>query len=62
MKNDLPFYGRLAIVIVIVVALSEAMPEVVNYLLLLILIGLIVGHYKQFAYLNVLLGTVASGK
>lgn len=58
MKNDFPFYGKLAIVIIIVVALSEAIPEVVNTVLVLILAGLILGHYTKFTFLTQLIGTV----
>lgn len=58
MKSDLPFYGKLAITILIVVALAEAIPEVINTILLLILIGLILGHYTKFTFLTQLIGTV----
>lgn len=56
--NDFPFYGKLAITVLVVIALSEAIPEVVNVILLLILVGLILGHYTKFTYLTALLGTV----
>lgn len=56
--KEFPFYGKLAIVILIVIALSEAIPEVVNAILLLILVGLILGHYTKFTFLTQLISTV----
>lgn len=55
---NLPFYGKLAIVILLAVAFSEAYPKAVNYLLLLVLIGLVLGHYKQFSFLTEVLGSI----
>lgn len=61
-KNEagitLPFYGKLAIVILLAVAFSEAYPKVVNYLLLLILIGLVLARYKQFNFLAGILSSI----
>jgi hypothetical protein len=57
-KNDLPFYGKLAIAVLIVVALAEAIPEVINTILVLILIGLILGHYTKFTFLTRMISTV----
>lgn len=57
-QNDLPFYGKLGITVLIVVALSEAIPQVINTILVLILAGLILGHYTKFTYLTQLVGTV----
>jgi len=56
--SDLGFYGRLTVVILVTVALSEAIPEIVNTILLLILIGLILGHYQKFSYMTQLVGSI----
>lgn len=54
----IPVAARLALVVLIAVALSEVIPEVINSLLILILIGIILGHYKQFSFLTRVLGSL----
>lgn len=54
----LPFYARLALVCLIAVALSEAIPEAVNAVLILILAGIILGHWEKFSFLAQALGTL----
>ncbi len=44
----IPFYARIVIVVLIVLAISEISPEVVNAVLLLVLIGLILGRFQYF--------------
>jgi len=55
---NLGFYPKLVIVILLAVAASEAAPEVVNTVLVLILIGLLLSHWGQFAGLTKILGTL----
>lgn len=60
-KNSAPvlgFYPKLAIVILLAVAASEVAPEAVNAVLLLILLGLVLGHYGAFASLAGVLGSI----
>lgn len=52
------FYLKLAIVILIVVALGEAAPDVVNAVLALILIGAILANWNEFSGLATILGTL----
>lgn len=52
------FYLKLAIVILIVIALGEAAPDVVNAVLILILIGAILGNWQEFSGLAAILGTL----
>jgi len=55
----IPFYAKLALVILLAVALAEVMPEVVNSILVLILIGVVLGHWQKFSFLASALGTLA---
>lgn len=57
-----PFWAKLGLVILITVGLSEVMPEVINTVLILILLGLVLGHWQKFSALSQILGTVANGK
>ena len=52
------FYIKLGIVILLVVALSEAAPDLVNAILVLILIGAILGNWQEFSGLAAILGTL----
>ena len=52
------FYLKLGIAILIVVALGEAAPDVVNAVLVLILIGAILGNWQEFSGLAAILGTL----
>ena len=52
----------LAIAVGVVLLASEAMPEAVNALLLLILIGIVLSRWKQIAPLATLVGKVAGGE
>jgi hypothetical protein len=54
----LSFYPRLILVILLAVALSEFAPEAVNAVLILILAGLFLSHYKAFAVLGQQLGNL----
>jgi hypothetical protein len=45
----IPQIAKVVIVILITVALAEVAPEAVNYILLLILIGVILGNWKEFS-------------
>lgn len=55
----IPLFARLALVILISVALSEVAPEAVNAFLILILVGVVLGHWKAF---QVLASTLSSLK
>jgi len=54
----LGFYPKLAIVILLAIAAAEVSPQAVNALLILILLGLILGHWGQFSGLTKILGSV----
>jgi hypothetical protein len=49
------FYARLFVVFIIVILLAEIMPEAVNAVLLLVLAGIILGHYTAFAGIGALI-------
>jgi hypothetical protein len=51
----IPFLLKLLIVILLTIALSEFAPELVNYVLLLILIGAILGNWQEFKGLATIL-------
>jgi hypothetical protein len=57
-QYSLGFYPKLAIVILLAIAMAEAAPEAVNAVLVLILLGLILGHWAQFSGLAKILGSV----
>ena len=52
-------FARLGVAVVVTMLLSEAMPEAVNAVLILILIGLILGHYSSFTFMSDWLGKLA---
>lgn len=54
----LPFLARLVIVILLVVALSQVAPEAVNAILILVLIGILLSHYKSFQGLTSILANL----
>jgi len=56
--NQLGFYPKLAIVILLAIGLAEIYPELVNAVLFLILIGLLLGHWSDFSGLAKILGTI----
>jgi len=55
---QLPFLARLVIVILLTVALAEFAPEAVNALLALILIGIVLSHWKDFQALTKVIATL----
>jgi len=52
------FYVRLIIAILVVLALAEVAPEVVNAILLLMLVGMILGRWPAFAWLANIIGSL----
>jgi hypothetical protein len=54
----IPFLARLLIVILLTVALAEVAPEFVNIVLALILVGIVLGHWKSFSGLASMLGSL----
>jgi len=54
----LPFIVRLAIVILITLAISSVAPEAVNYILVLILIGAVLSNVPAFSGLAAIFGTL----
>ena len=54
----IPFLGKLAIVILITVAMAEIAPEAVNAVLVLILVGAILGNWQEFKGLVDVLGSL----
>jgi len=47
------FYALLIMAIIVVLLLAEAMPEAVNALLILLLLGVVLGRYDKFQELIV---------
>jgi hypothetical protein len=47
----MPYYVKLIVVILIVVALAEVIPEAVNALLTIILLGMLLMQSKQYSRL-----------
>ena len=43
--------ARIGVTVIVTMLLSEVMPEVVNGVLILILVGLILGHYSSFSFM-----------
>ena len=54
----IPFLLKLGIVILLTVALAEYAPELVNAILFLILVGVILGNWKEFSGLASVIGTL----
>jgi hypothetical protein len=50
-KMNVQLYARRIIVILIVVGLSGVIPEAVNAVLILILVGLVLNHWTKFSWL-----------
>lgn len=44
----MPFYAKLVLTVLVVVTASEFIPSAVNALLILILLGIILGHFGAF--------------
>jgi hypothetical protein len=44
----IPFYGRLVVVVLVVLAVSQFAPEPMNYVLLLVLIGVLLSKSEIF--------------
>ncbi len=56
------FTTRLIIVIILTVALAEVAPDLVNAILSLILIGIVLSHWKAFSALFSVAATLGSEK
>ena len=54
----IPNTAKIIIVILLTVAMAEFIPEAVNLILTLILVGVILGNWKQFSGLATLLGSI----
>lgn len=54
----LPFAARLVIVILLVVALSEFAPELVNAVLAIILIGVVLSGWREFQGVTKIIATL----
>ena len=57
-NNQIPTIAKLTIAVLIVVALSEVSPELVNGFLILVLIGIFLTRYEYFKGLAAMLGTL----
>lgn len=55
---QLPFVARLIIVILLVVALAQIVPEAINAILSLVLVGIILSRWKSFQGLTQVIGTL----
>lgn len=55
-------YFRVSILVILVYILAEISPKAANWILVLILVGVVLGHWPQFAFLTQWLnGPVKSG-
>lgn len=54
----LPFIARLIIVILLTVAISQIAPEAVNAILFLILVGILLSHWRSFQGLTQIVATL----
>ena len=52
------FVFKLAIVILIVAALAEYAPELVNAILILVLLGMVLGNWKSFSGIASVFGSL----
>lgn len=55
---SLPFAARLVIVVLIVIALAEFAPDAVNSILALVLVGIILSGWKDFAGITKIFSTI----
>lgn len=56
--KPIPTFAKLALAVLIVVALSEVAPELVNGFLILLLVGIFLTRYQYFKGLADMLGTL----
>lgn len=56
--TQIPFFAKLAIIILLVVALAEVIPEYVNGLLVLVLLGVILANWQKYSGLLSALGSL----
>jgi len=54
--------ARLGVAVIVTMLLSEVIPEVVNAVLILILVGLVLGHYSSFSFMADWLGTLSGDR
>jgi hypothetical protein len=54
----LPFIAQLIIVILLVVALAQIVPEAINAILSLVLVGIILSRWKSFQGLTQVIGAI----
>lgn len=56
--TSIPYAAKLAIVILLVVALAEVIPDYINALLGLVLVGIVLTNWQKFSGLASALGTL----
>jgi len=54
--------ARLGVAVIVTMLLSEVIPEVVNAVLILILVGLVLGHYSSFSFMADWLGALSGDR
>lgn len=54
----LNYYARLIVAVVVVLAIAQVIPEPTNAFLILLLIGIIIGNAKAFAWMWQLIGSL----
>jgi preprotein translocase subunit SecF len=54
--------ARLGVAVIVTMLLSEVAPEAVNAVLILILVGLVLGHYSSFAFMADWLGKLSGDR
>lgn len=54
--TDIPFYGKIVLAVIIVMAVSQFAPKVTNYFLVLVLIGILLSKSEIFGSLFTSLG------
>lgn len=56
--TPLPFAARLVIVILLVIALAEFAPDIVNAVLGLVLVGIVLSGWRDFAGITKIFATI----
>jgi uncharacterized membrane protein len=51
--------ARVGVAVIVAMLAAEVAPEAVNAVLILILVGLVLGHYSEFSFMADWLGTLS---
>ena len=51
--------ARIGVAVIVVMLMSSVVPEVINAVLILVLVGLVLGHYSSFSFMADWLAKIA---